>query len=166
MMRPLLASLALIALNACGFAPMYATNDTPGSAQLAEVAVQTDRGRDGELLKAEIQDQLNPNNREAEVRYKLTAGLQMNPIPQLIEPDGTVSRFSYDIVSPYELRRLSDNVLLSKGSIRRQSSYNIAVEADYASFVAQQEVRRRAIIDLARDYALRVGSVLIEAPGY
>ena len=151
----------LIALNACGFTPVHGqAMRTANAIHLAAVEIEVDNTRRGQFLKAEIQDQTNPSTQQIPKKYRLKISYYETEVPVFINPDGTSSRGDLQYQSDYTLTRLADAVVISRGSIQRISSYNTSINADYASFVSEEDARRRGIVELAQDYKLRLMNLL------
>ena len=131
-------------------------------AQLAGVQVKVDRSRLGQLLEAEITDDINPAYQHAPKIYRLEIHLAMQDLALFINPDGTSARGDINWMSDYKLIKISDNSVIQSGSITRTSSYNTGEDAStgYASFVSVEDAKKRGIIELAQDYKLRVANLL------
>ncbi|MAR55977.1 MAG: hypothetical protein CMM93_02230 [Rickettsiales bacterium] len=153
--------LALCWISACGFKPVYEVNegrlDTADVIQ--QVQVVTADGWEGNRLKAAIEDELhildNPN-----ARYRLEAGLSVASEAFIIEPDGLASRYTLRMSSPWTLIRTTDDVVLKRGILRRDVSYNVSEDADYSTFVAQEDAMQRGIQAIAELYGVRIPAVL------
>ena len=160
--RVLPLCFALFLLAACGFEPVLARRAPAESSQqvyLPEVRIETDRSHLGQLLKAEIEDQINPRHDAPAKRYVLKITVSDTVIPLFINPDGTASRGEIFYDSHYTLTRLADNVQIASGKITRASSFNSSETADYATYAAQEDAKRRGIVELSKDYALRLANV-------
>ena len=127
---------------------------------LTNVRIETDRSRLGQLLKAEIEDQANPDSDPVEKLYVLHIASPERDVALFINPDGTSSRGDLVYATSYTLTRVADGKLITQGNIQRISSYNSSVSADYASFVSQADARKRAVLELAQDYKLRLANVM------
>lgn len=160
MKHAVLIVLALT-LAACGFRPVHGRNyQAEQETSLSSVAVQVDNSRLGQLLKAEIESGANPDYERAEKLYTLNITLRENNIYLFVNPDGTAGRGDVQFLSSYTLVRNLDRKTLKTGSIRRISSYNISEQADYASYVSEDDARRRGIVELAQDYKLRLSNLM------
>ena len=164
---------ALIMLTACGFQPMQSrayreslnvdlssliieasgTNATPNATSVVP-------RRYGELLTAEIQDQINPSGRRGEKRFKLAIEFSETESALFVNPDGTASRGDLTYNSSYTISSLVDGKRIATGSLVRTSSYNTSPTADYASYVSIEDARKRGILELAQDYKLRLAALL------
>lgn len=159
----------LFALTACGFEAVHAKRGprVPGSNSTAQSALQSvdvvvDRSRLGQLLKAELEDQLNPTGERSAKRYQLRISLKENKGGIFINPDGTSSRNDIRFNSDYRLIPIDGKEDIDTGNINRVSSYNLSDQADYATYVAEQDARKRGIVELARAYKLRLINVLLK----
>lgn len=150
-----------LTLSACGFEPMHgrAYQEQTLSGELAAIEVRTPGGILGELLRAEIEDAVNPEYQNSMPRYRLDITLVEQDIPLFINLDGTSNRGDIRYISEYQLVRLADNVLLNKGALKRVSSYNSSQVADYAAFVSKEDAKKRAVLELAQDYKLRLANL-------
>lgn len=160
-MKRIALTLALLTLTACGFKPLHSTEyRAKQGADLSMVDVQVDNSRLGQLLKAEITDGINPDFRAAKKLYSMRITLAEREIYLFINPDGTSSRGDIEYRTTYQLRRIADGTVLHSGRIFRVSSYNMAETADYASFVTEEDARKRGIHELAEDYRLRIPNLI------
>ncbi|MFZ4541651.1 MAG: hypothetical protein ACOYNL_07570 [Rickettsiales bacterium] len=116
--------------------------------------------RYSELLKAEIEDQVNPTSIVSEKLYRLDITYTENNMSLFVKPDGTASRGDLVCDSSYRITRIRDNRMVAKGALQRTSSYNSSQNADYASYVSIEDARKRGIRELAEDYKLRLASLL------
>lgn len=149
----------LLALTACGFEPVLAKRSSTSAVALPAIQISTDRSRLGQLLKAEITDLINPRHDTTPALYRLDIRIKETLVPLFIKPDGTASRGDIRYDTNYTLTRLSDKAVVNHGKITRISSFNSSETADYATFVVQEDAKKRGIIELAKDYALRLGNV-------
>ncbi len=156
------AQLAMVlVLSACGFQPLQGKEYRQSNAlNLSMVTVDTASDHINQLLKAEIEDQVNPNYQHAEKLYRLTIVVTEVDVALFINPDGTSSRGDLQYNSTYTLTRILDGKVVTKGAIQRVSSYNTSQNADYASFVSQQDARTRGILELAQDYKMRLANLI------
>ena len=141
--------------------PVYGRAERAGyNSQIESVQVVTDGGRLPQLLKAEIQDQVNPDARHAEKLFVLTVHFTEVEVALFINPDGTASRGDLQYHSSYTLTRKLDGKLIDSGTITRVSSYNVSETADYGTYVSREDARKRGVTELAQDYKLRLANLL------
>jgi hypothetical protein len=167
--------LSLVTLSACGFTPLHSQSYRESQAlNLSSIAVvasgETTANassianniprRYSELLRAEIEDQVNPAADMAEKLFTLTIRFTETDVALFVKPDGTASRGDLTYYSTYIITRMHDGKQLGSGSIQRVSSYNTSSTADYASYVSIEDARKRGILELAQDYKLRLAVIL------
>lgn len=149
--------MPIFLLSACGFEPLHGRNyQQQNSAILAAVQVKTQGGILGELLRAEIEDGINPDYRYLAPAYVLDITYTELDNPLFINLDGTSERGEIRYDSDYTFTRLSDNKVIHKGKVRRVGSYNSSLTASYAAYVSREDARKRAIVEMAQDYKLRL----------
>ena len=160
MIRALLLA-ALLALAACGFRPVHGRDyQAAQETNLSAVTIRVDTSRLGQLLKAEIERGVNPDFMRSEKLYTLDIALTQRDIYLFVNPDGTAGRGDVQFLSSYTLTRNLDRKVLKTGELKRTSSYNISETADYATYVSQEDARKRGIAELAQDYKLRLGNLM------
>jgi len=161
-MKTLTALLfTLLTLTACSLQPVHGRAVREAMAvDLSAVSIETESTRYAQLLKAEIQDQVNPGVGRSPAQYRLKITFNANDIPLFINPDGTSSRGDLNYQTSYILTRLRDGVAIGRGTLNRIGSYNTSQNADFASYVSQEDARKRIILELAQDYKLRLISLL------
>jgi LPS-assembly lipoprotein len=151
----------LFLLSACGFQPVHSrATRAQLAAPLESVAIATDHSRLGQLLKAEIEDQVNPDSQSADKRFTMAIAISEVEISLFINPDGTSSRGNMQYNSSYTLLRRSDGKVIDRSTLTRISSYNISENADYGTYVSRADARKRGVLELAQDYKLRLINLL------
>lgn len=161
-MRTLALTLVLLTLAACGFQPVHSrAYQAQQVTNLAAVRITVDNTRLGQLLKAEIERGVNPDYERAEKLYSLKIALTERDVYLFINPDGTAGRGDVEFRSSYSLTRTIDGKVVAKGQLNRTSSYNISESADYATYVSEEDARKRGITELAEDYKLRLTNLMM-----
>ena len=170
-MRTLALTAALFLLTSCGFEPVHAKRYGASQqtiAGLESVAIEVHGTRGGGennrrvigLLEAELNDQFNPDYIRAPKRYVLKVFITETVTSVFINPDGTSSRNDVSLASTFSLTPIDGQKPVRSGSISRVSSYNVSERADYATYVAEEDARKRGVVELARAYKLRIANVL------
>ena len=163
MRRSLLTLLCCVLAAACGFHPLNSKEyRAQQDVSIATVDVKVDHSRLGQLLEAEIRDNVNPDYQQVTKLYRLEVKLALQDVALFINPDGTSARGDINWISSYKLIKISDNTVISQGSITRTSSYNTGEDAStgYASFVSVEDAKKRGVIELAQDYKMRIANAL------
>ena len=143
-------------LTACGFQPMYGEHSAFSTTPLAgNLAIDAIGGRDGQIFKIKLEDLLNPERKPiANPQYHLQVKLVKALIPSVIKSDGTVQRYDIQITSTFTLLENAKPVFT--GNVQRNGSYNVATNANFATYEAGQDVTERTLKELAEDYMLRL----------
>ena len=160
--RALTALSVLLLLQACGFTPLHSQEERGKLAlQVESVAIAVDsHAPSAQLLKAEIEDNINPVARRSEKLFTLDIRFTETEIALFINPDGTSGRGDYQFNSAYTLTRRLDGKLIDSGQLNRVSSFNNAQTADFSTFISREDARKRGIAELAQDYKLRIANLL------
>lgn len=161
----ILILIPLFLLAGCGFRPVYGkeyqSERRVATAELAGISVVTPTDRLGQLLGEELRDAFNPEHVAAEKPYRLEASATEVNIPLFVAPDGTYGRGNIQFTANYTLVRVADNAPVHSGTLTRMSSYAASeTNAIYASYVAQQDARKRGILELANDIASSIANRL------
>lgn len=150
-MRALIASLALLALSACGLQPMYAGGSASPVAQgLAAVDVPAIPGRDGWLIRNALQERFSVAG-EASPRYRLDVRLDDSLEALGVLNDDTISRERRILRARYQLIDLATGEILLDATSGSDAGIDV-VSSEYATIAAEQ----RALENLAEDVAERM----------
>jgi LPS-assembly lipoprotein len=151
-----LAMLAVLMapLAGCGFRPLYGGSTAGGfDPDLAAIKVQPIADRQGQLLGLALRERLNPRGTAVPERYVLNVVLALSRADLGIQRDATSTRAEIQGSATYTLTPpRSDNVIFSGKSLST-SSFNILSDG-YATKVAEDDARERAIHDISEDMAM------------
>lgn len=158
-----LVILPLMAMQACGFEPVYGKRTTANyetATLLSAIEVQAPPGKLGELFKAHLEDHFNPKGTRQKPFYRLKVSINTSSDADIIEQDGTASRYTIKFSAPFQLIAIDTNQEIEKGSIMRLVSYNVSQQDDYSTFIAREDAQKRGMVELAEDYNLRIGAIM------
>ncbi|MDX1975032.1 MAG: hypothetical protein SFT92_05090 [Rickettsiales bacterium] len=151
-------------LSACGFKPLYdqEQRNAKDHSAFAGVLVENIPERSGQLLKADLEDRLNPDGVvPPHPAFRLVASLAANEAAIDVARDGTVSRTNLYLNSTYSLFRTSDGVKVTSGTIRHVSSFNNnVVNAYFSTYVSREDAIQRSIHELSEKYRQRLSAYL------
>jgi LPS-assembly lipoprotein len=160
-MHKFLLSLWLLTLSACGFQPVYQTGaQSTAAAGFALPALQIEKipGRDGQILQTALEDGLNPQGMTpAEAHYTLSASLNTQKTPVVIELDGRISRFNLRHDVRFSVKDLRTGAVVHRGRAKRVSSYNVAL-SDFSTFMAERDARKRGLEVLAEQIIMQLAA--------
>jgi LPS-assembly lipoprotein len=156
---PVLGVLAL-ALNGCGFRPLYQSGGGSDETALATVEVARIKDRMGQQLRTLLSAKLAPQGRSPRTDYKLVVTLTESKAKLAIRKDDTATRANLTIRAKFSLQALHNPRLGTfEGSALSTNSYNI-LTSDFATLSAERDARNRALRTLAEEIRLRVASAL------
>jgi hypothetical protein len=158
-------SLSLIS---CGFEPMYGeaamqSSRTPLQGNLAIVSAGATHM--DQVLKISLEDRFNPEGiKFASPDYRLEVTIIRNLISTVLKNDGTTQRYDVRFDSNFKLTRVGAKKPLLEGTMHRTASYNVAANANFATYEAEQDITERTLKELAEDYMLRLSGYFAGKP--
>ncbi len=148
------AMLALPALSACGFTPLYAAPGvTPG---LAAVQVVTPDGRTGHLLSEDLQDDLASDVGKPPL-YRLALAVDETRYARGLTTERLATWYELSVRVSYSLIEISSGRTLTAGIMPVNVSYN-AVNDPYAGIVAQQDGQKRAAAEVSQRLRVKLAA--------
>lgn len=148
--------LLLFVLASCGFQPMY--GNTSYRQALTGVTVADIKGREGQLFKQKLEDQINPAAEGSDRRYVFVSTLNIHKIAVAIDQNRRVSRYNIDITANYELKDASGKTV-HKDKLHALTSLNV-VPSEFATYVAEQDATDRALSELAIRTSQKLASLI------
>jgi hypothetical protein len=162
MLRMTIALYTFMVLTACGFTPVY-QQQGKAREELAAIAVETPRTREGQWLKAALEDTIAPQGQSASPRYRLAPNFSITLEPLSIESDGTTRRYRMLGVANLSLTDMNGKEVYAS-TVQRFSSYHIS-EGDYSTYVAGKDASHQLITAVAEEIRLRLISFLARSHG-
>jgi len=160
--RIFLLSVVCCLMTACGFHPVYETDDgNPTSAKLANVKVEKvvdknkQESRPTQILQNDLENLLNPANVPSSNDYSLNIEMTLTRQDLGLQNDLRVTRYNVNATATYHLIRLSDNREVDTGSVSTQSSFNRTV-SEFSTYVAEQNSNELASKELAEEIHQRL----------
>ena len=144
-------ALAVSLLSGCGFQPLYGDRSENNDLAAVEIGLIVDRS--GQELHNALLDRINPKGAPARPVYNLVVLLEENLQDLAVRKDESVTRANLQMTANYILYSKADGVVLSEGTSRSTTSFNISTQ-EYSAIVAEQDARRRGIDLLAQDIEL------------
>lgn len=147
---------------ACGFRPMYGKHsalgeDSPLAGNLIIEATGGTDKHESQIFKNTLEDKLNPESiKNTRPEYKLQVTLIKTRVPAVIKSDGTIERYNVSFSSSFVLTHVADSKQLLAGNLTRIGSYNVAINGNFATYEAEQNIIERTLEELAEDYVLRL----------
>src|ERR1700692_3257879 len=147
---------AVQALSGCGWEPLYADRESgPADAEMRAIKVDPIPERIGQRLTLALRESLNPDGATAPQRYRLSILLSTSRSDLGIQQTGLGSRGKLDATAIISLRDIKTNATLFYTSSHVAESFDILAN-EYASVVAEDDARTRAVEELRRDIMTRL----------
>ena len=155
-----LVLLASLLVAGCGFQPLYGRGPA-GSAtdQLAAVRVHPIPDRLGQILSNYLRDELNPLGRPSSPDYVLAVHLKEEAEDVALRHDETATRVNVTVTATFALRPAGGEKPLFQGVSSVTTSYNV-LRAPYSTLISSEDVRSRALRDIASDIRTRLATFL------
>lgn len=142
---------------------MYATNashnDVPDD--FSAIKVEMIANRTGQQLRNHLLDLLTPRGQPAKARYLLKVTLQERNREVALDPTGLATRTNVTVSARYALVNAATGELLTTGSARAFSSYNLT-ESEFSNLTAENDTVARATELIATDIRARLAAYFVE----
>src|SRR3954447_10227131 len=145
-----------LGLSRCGWGALYADGETgPGDAELRAIKVDPIPERIGQRLALALRESLNPDGIPAPQRYRLSILLTTVRGDLGIQQTGLGSRGKLDANANITLRDIRTGAPFLTTTSHVAESFDILAN-EYASVVAEDDARTRAVEELRRDIVTRL----------
>jgi len=143
-------------LGGCGWAPLYADLETgPADEELRAIRVSPIPERIGQRLALSLRNSLNNEGSATPARYQLATTLQTVRSDLGVQTTGIGTRGKLDVHASYTLNDIRTGAPLFTNASHVAESFDI-VANQYASLVAEDDARTRAVEELRRDMLTRL----------
>ena len=147
---------AVLVLAGCGWAPLYANRETgPADAELRAIKVSPIPERIGQRLAMALRESFDPDGAPSPQRYRLDTLLTTARSDLGIQETGLGSRGKIDATVTFWLRDIKTGAQLLANTVHTAESFDILAN-NYASVVAEEDARIRAVEELRRDIVDRL----------
>ena len=142
-------------LAGCGFHPLYAPRGPRDwDADLAAINVLPISDRAGQILALALRENLNPGGVSVDKRWDLQTGLRVTRTDLGIQTNATATTSEITVYAIYQISERNGQVVYSNTS-SAVGSFDQVNDA-YATQVAAESARDRAIREVADDMVLRL----------
>ncbi len=153
------ACVLLLALEACGFRPLYSDLGSSAAAtpneRLAMTRIQPLQGRDGQQLHNLLRDRINPAGQPVDPAYLLEVRLNSRVDELGIRKDETATRANLILRADFLLHHRDSKQIVLRGRAQSVNSYNILAEF-YATDVSERNALNRGLREVADSIRLRL----------
>lgn len=144
-----------------------ALKDSTGSPMRGNITIDSipGGGHEGQIFKIALEDKFNPQGVDTtNAGYHLATTLKKTLVPAVVKSDGTIQRYEVHFDSGFQLYKAGNPKPVFSGTMRRTGSYNVAVNANFATYEAEQDVIERTLQEMAEDYVFRIAGYLAGKP--
>ena len=145
----LIILFGLLLTAACGFEPLYGNG--PGQvrpAAFAQIEISSIAERNGQYLRQEIIDRLQPHGASAKPLYVLAVGTVEAKGDQTISKDATVTRSFIRQTANYTLTDKRTGKTLIARQLISSNSYN-NLFSEFGTIVTEEDARQRSLHEIA-----------------
>lgn len=158
-----LCIILLLSLAACGFHPLYGSHslgssasDAATNAQLSQIHIDTIADRQGQKLRNDLIDILQPQGEASGPLYHLTVTYNETQVNLGLQNDAVTTRGQLTLSLSYGLTSFKNGKLVTGGAAQAITAYNIQT-SEFATILSRDDAEDRALRQLAQDIALRLG---------
>ena len=145
-----------LVLAGCGWTPLYANRESgPADAELRAIKVSPIPERIGQRLAMALRESFDPDGAPSPQRYRLDSLLTTARSDLGIQETGLGSRGKIDATVTFWLRDIKTGAQLIANTVHTAESFDILAN-NYASVVAEEDARIRAVEELRRDIVDRL----------
>lgn len=154
-------ALLAVTLSACGYRPLYGNSSiNPGlQSDLSTVKVAPIADRPGQILHTELVRRFNPTGANSATAYKLKVTLSQNIQKLAVLQNTSATRANLNLTATYTLIQNNTGNKIREGRLRAVASYNL-IDSDYATRIAEDDARERALKSLAEQLHQQVAFYL------
>ena len=146
----------LLALAGFGWEPLYADRETgPADAELAAIKVLPMPERIGQRLGWALRETFAPVGPAPAQRYVLATLLTAARTDLGVQQTGLGTRGKFDATANYRLNDIKTGAQLLAGTSHVAETFDILAN-EYATLVAEDDARTRAVEELRRDIVTRL----------
>ena len=155
-----LALLLCLALAGCGFHPLYGSHGSTGGSgkdghQLSQIHIDTIADRQGQKLRNDLIDIMQPKGEEPNPQYHLTVTYNEVEVDLGLTNDAVTTRGQLTLTVIYKLSSLKDGSVVSNGSAQAITAYNIQT-SEFATILSRDDAEDRGLRQLADNISLRL----------
>jgi LPS-assembly lipoprotein len=150
----LLGILAI--LSSCGFQPLYGGAENAAiNQQLARIQIRSIEENLGQEVHNFLLDRLNSSGRRDKPLFTLDVNLTVVNEEIALKVTEEATRAKLSLILKYILRDNSSGDILSEGTIRSVSGYNIS-NSEFTRMASESDARERASRDVADEIKTRL----------
>lgn len=154
--------VSIFLLSGCALRPLYGEEGGHVGHKMHHVYVAHIPDRSGQILRNRLQQILTPTGVK-DPEYKLKIKLSVMRQEMAFLKDGTASRLQVQLRANYILENYKDAQKIADGELLAVADYNIVLDGDYATVIAEEDALSRAIHDIAWDMKMNLANYFMDA---
>lgn len=155
--RILILAVAVAALAACGFQPLYGSRVAGGApVEFAQIKIEPIPDRTGQQLHNHLLTLLNTDGRPERPRYVMKTQLSESLSALGVRKTAFATRANLQMRAIYTVTSAGSGQNVFSGDSTITVSYNI-LDSEFATLMAEKDARERAVRELSEDIRIRLG---------
>jgi LPS-assembly lipoprotein len=145
----------------CGFSPLYGPSSLVE--KTSQIKIELIPDREGQILRNNLMDMLNPYGQPAQVAYRLKAMPTFSRQEFGFRRDATAKRITIHVMVPFTLTDAQTGHILYQDQVEVSAGFSTGSKAETASLpqvVSEEDAKKRALEQAAREIKLLVTSYL------
>lgn len=155
--------VALLAVSACGFTPLYGDHGLAGDADvqagLSDIRIMPIADREGVTLRRRLAELIQPEGTTDNPQHTLQVGLTIRTQNLNVRKDSTTSRANLFVDAAIYLRHKGR--IVYRDTARSIVSYNV-LDAQYATVVSKEDATDRALEQVAAEVRTRLALYFVK----
>ena len=148
----------LISLTGCGFEPIYnAGTSSVFESDMREIEISPIKNRIGQQLRNELEQRILPKGRARFSKYILNVTLSKSKQGLAVKKSKNATRANLNFRASYQITRKIDSAVLTSGSSRIVTSYNILTKP-FATLMAEKDAIKRATQEISADITTKIAT--------
>ena len=147
---------SLIFILGCGFQPAFKKGtESIIESEMRFLEISPIKDRIGQKLRNHLVQEITPLGRARPSKYRLIITLSETKQNLAIKKSEIATRANLQFVAKYDVISKSSGALLTHGSSRITTSFNI-LNQSFATMVAEKNARDRAVREISADIGLKI----------
>lgn len=145
----------------CGFVPLYAPPNTAVVEDLSKIKISLISDRSGQMFRNHLIHTLTPYGQPAKPKYHLSVKLTFVSAGLVFLNDETASRMQINLTCAYTLTEKGTKI--TSGSFIVTTDYNIIMDTDYSTVIAEESANNQAVFLAANQLKLVLADYFLGA---
>jgi LPS-assembly lipoprotein len=150
--------LWVLVVSGCGFHPIFGERgEAIIGSEMRNIEISPIADRLGQQLRNHLAQDINPFGKSHNSKFVLTVVLNESKQNLAIKKSEIATRANLTFVATYKITRKSTGAVLTEGSSRMITSYNILTQT-FGTLIAEKNARARAVREISSDLTNKIAS--------